>query len=39
MPKFLFQPSPIDAVEFKPTAIDIHLGIVKIVDEEILIFN
>ena len=32
---FLFQPDPIDGVSFKPIKIDIHQGIVKIVDEEI----
>jgi hypothetical protein len=35
MAKFLFQPDPIDGVEFKPITIDIHLGVIKIVDEEI----
>ena len=30
MPKFLFQPDPIDGYEFNPIPIDIHLGIVKI---------
>ncbi len=35
MSKFLFQPDPIDRVEFNPIRIDIHLGIIKIVDEEI----
>jgi hypothetical protein len=35
MAKFLFQPDPIDAVEFKPITIDIHQGVIKIVDEEI----
>ena len=35
MPKFLFQPYPIDEVEFKPITIDIHLRVIKIVDEEI----
>ncbi len=35
MAKFLFQPDPIDGVDFKPIRIDIHIGIVKIVDEEI----
>jgi hypothetical protein len=35
MSKFLFQSDPIDAVEFKPIAIDIHLGVIKIIDEEI----
>ena len=35
MAKFLFQPDPIDGVEFKPLRIDIHLGVIKIVDEEI----
>ncbi|MDQ6723473.1 MAG: hypothetical protein M3Z01_04320 [Thermoproteota archaeon] len=35
MAKFLFQPDPIGGVEFKPLRIDIHLGVIKIVDEEI----
>ena len=35
MPHFLFQPDPIDEVKFMPVSIDIHRGIVKIVDEEI----
>ena len=35
MTNFLFQPDPIDGVEFKPLKIDIHLGVIKIVDEEI----
>jgi hypothetical protein len=35
MPKFLFQPDPIDGVEFNPITIDVHLGVIKIVDEEI----
>ena len=35
MAKFIFQPDPINAVEFKPIRIDIHLGVIKIVDEEI----
>ena len=36
MPKFLFQPDPIDGYEFNPIAIDIHLGIIKIPTEEII---
>ena len=36
MPKFLFQPDPIDGFEFYPIPIDIHLGILKIPTEEIL---
>ena len=36
MPKFLFQPDPIDGYEFNPIPIDIHLGIIKIPTEEIL---
>ena len=36
MPKFLFQPDPIDGYEFYPIPIDIHLGIIKIPTEEIL---
>jgi hypothetical protein len=35
MTKFLFQPDPINGIEFKPITIDIHLGVIKIVDEEI----
>ena len=36
MPRFLFQPDPIDGYEFNPIPIDIHLGIVKICTEQIL---
>ena len=36
MPRFLFQPDPIDGYEFNPIPIDIHLGIIKIPIEEIL---
>ena len=36
MPKFLFQPDPIDGYEFNPIPIDIHLGIIKIPTEEII---
>ena len=36
MPRFLFQPDPIDGYEFNPIPIDIHLGILKIPTEEIL---
>ena len=35
MAHFLFQPDPIDGVEFKPVRIDIHLGVVKVQREEI----
>ncbi len=35
MAKFLFQPDPIDGVSFKPIEIDIHQGVIKIVDDEI----
>jgi hypothetical protein len=35
MTKFLFQPDPIDGVNFKPIKIDIHKGVIKIVDDEI----
>ena len=35
MAHFLFQPDPIDGVQFKPIKIDIHQGVVKIVDDEI----
>ena len=36
MPKFLFQPDPIQGYEFNPIPIDIHLGIIKIPTGEIL---
>jgi hypothetical protein len=36
MVHFLFQPDPIDRVKFKPIKIDIHQGVIKIVDDEIL---
>src|ERR1044072_152726 len=36
MPRFLFQPDPIDGYEFNPIPIDIHLGIIIIRNEEIL---
>ena len=35
MPRFLFQPDPIDEYEFNPISIDIHLGIIKIPTEVI----
>ena len=35
MPQFLFQPDPIDGVKFKPIRIDIHQGVIKIMDDEI----
>ena len=35
MAQFLFQPDPIDGVHFKPIKIDIHQGVIKIVDDEI----
>ena len=35
MPHFLFQPDPIDGVGFRPVRVDLHRGVVKIVDEEI----
>lgn len=35
MPHFLFQPDPIDGIEFRPVKVDIHRGVMKIVDEEI----
>jgi hypothetical protein len=35
MAKFLFQPDPIEGVRFKPIEIDIHKGVIKIVDDEI----
>ena len=36
MPQFLFQPDPIDGYEFNPIPIDIHLGIIRIPNEEIV---
>ncbi len=36
MPKFLFQPDPIEGYEFYPISIDIHMGIIKIPTELIL---
>jgi hypothetical protein len=33
VPQFLFQPNPIDGVKFKPIKIDIHQGVIKIVDD------
>ena len=36
MPRFLFQPDPIDGYEFNPIPIDIHLGVIKIPTKEIL---
>src|SRR3954451_5007262 len=35
MVHFLFQPDAIDNVKFKPIKIDIHKGVIKIVDDEI----
>ena len=35
VPHFLFQPDPIDGVEFRPVRVDIHRGVVKMVDGEI----
>src|SRR5919112_6328156 len=35
MTHFLFQPDSIDGVHFKPIKVDIHQGVIKIVDEEI----
>ena len=36
MPKCLFQPDTIDGYEFNPIPIDIHLGIIKIPNDEII---
>ncbi len=30
MATFLFQPNPINGVQFRPVKIDIHLGVIKI---------
>jgi len=35
MPIFLFQPDSIEDVYFKPIKIDIHQGVIKIVDDEL----
>ena len=35
MAHFLFQPDPINGIQFKPIKIDIHQGVIKIVDDEI----
>jgi hypothetical protein len=35
LPKFLFQSDPINEVEFKTITIDSHIGVIKIIDEEI----
>ena len=35
MAHFLFQPDPINGVNFKPIKIDIHKGVIKLVDDEI----
>jgi hypothetical protein len=35
MPRFLFEPDPIDGVFLNPIKIDIHKGVIKIVDDEI----
>jgi hypothetical protein len=36
VPRFLFQPDPIDGYEFYPILIEIHLGVIKIPTKEIL---
>jgi hypothetical protein len=36
MSQFLFQPDPIDGVYFKSIKTDIHQGVIKIVDYEIV---
>ena len=33
MTHFLFQPDPIDGVQFKPLKLDIHQGGIKIIDD------
>ena len=35
MAQFLFQPDPINGTKFKPIKIDIHKGVIKIVDDKI----
>jgi hypothetical protein len=35
MSHFLFQPDSIDGIKFKPIKIDIHQGVIKILDDEI----
>ena len=39
MPKFLFQPDPIDGYEFSPIPVDIHLGTIKIPTKQMLDYN
>lgn len=34
MPKFLFQPDPIDGYEFNPIPIQINFGVIKIPNDE-----
>ena len=36
MAQFLFQPDPIEGVHFKPIKIDIHQGVIKIGDDDLL---
>lgn len=35
MSKFLFQPDPMNGVQFRPVGIDIHLGDIKIANDEV----
>jgi hypothetical protein len=35
MAHFFFQPDSIDGINFKPIKIDIHQGVIKIVDDEV----
>ena len=35
MAKFLFQPDPINGAQFRPVKVDIHLGVIKITNDEI----
>ena len=35
MAKFLFQPDPINGVQFGPVKIDTHLGVIKIANDEV----
>ena len=35
MSKFLFQPDPMNGVQFRPVRIDIHVGVIKIANDEV----
>jgi len=39
IPRFLFQPDSIGRAKFEPLKIDIHQGIIKIVDDDLYDFQ